>query len=160
MTYSSVAGLNKSIRRLPKEAKAKLRDGSEKIAKKVAEDAQNRARGQGGLAAIVGTTIRSGRDTVPVVRMGNSTRLPTSGNGWQRNRTGTRQTIGDVIWGAEFGGGARPETSQFRPWKGSSDGAGYFLWPTVRGDREYIANAYEEAMADAEKAAFKGETKP
>ena len=159
VTYYSVAGLNKSIRRLPKEAKAKLRDGAERIAKKVAADAQARARSQGGIAAIVAPTIRSGRDTVPVVKMGDSTRLPTSGSDWQRNRTGKRQTIGDVIWGAEFGGGRRPTTTQFLPWRGSGTGAGYFLWPTVRGDRQFISDAYEESMADAEAAALKGEKK-
>ncbi len=160
VTYYTVAGLNKSIRKLPKEAKAHLRDGAEKIAKKVADDARGRARQVCGVAALVEPTIRSGRDTVPVVKMGNSTRLPATGNGWQRNRTGPRQTIGDVIWGAEFGGGARPTTQQFRPWRGRDEGAGYFLWPAVRGDRQFIADAYSDALKDAEAAAFKGEIKP
>lgn len=169
VTYYTVAGLNKSIRKLPKEAKAKLRDGSERIAKKVAADAAGRARSQGGVAALVAPTIRSGRSTVPVVKMGDSSPLPNAGGGWERERKGKRQTIGDVIWGAEFGGGkyrkGRPTrdggyTSQFLPWRGNDTGAGYFLWPAVRGDREFIADAYEDAMADAEKAAFKGEKKP
>jgi len=157
VTYYTAAGLNKSIRRLPKEAKAKLRDGSERIARKVAADAQGRAKSQGGIAALVAPTIRSGRDTVPVVKMGDTSRLPTSGSGWERKREGKRQTIGDVIWGAEFGGGRRPTTRQFLPWRGSGEGAGYFLWRAVRGDREFIADAYEDAMAEAEMAAFKGE---
>ena len=147
LTYYNVAGLNKSLRRLPKQASAQLRDASQKIAAKVAEDAADRARGQGGLAAIVAPTIRSGRDRVPVIRMGNSTPLPTQGNGWQRTRTGNRQTIGDVIWGAEFGGGRR--TPQFKPWRGNDTGAGYFLWPTVRDDRRYIADEYSDALNDA-----------
>lgn len=159
VTYYSVAGLNKSIRRLPKEAKVHLRDGAERIAKKVAADAQGRAKSQGGVAALVAPTIRSGRDTVPVVKMGDSTRLPTSGSDWQRSRTGRRQTIGDVIWGAEFGGGRRPTTTQFLPWRGSDTGAGYFLFPSVRADREYIRDTYTDSLADAEAAAFKGEKK-
>ena len=159
VTYYSVAGLNKSIRRLPKEAKVHLRDGAERIAKKVAADAQVRARSQGGLAAIVAPTIRSGRDTVPIVKMGDASPLPLSGSDWERSRKGKRQTIGDVIWGAEFGGRGRPTTQQFLPWRGNDTGAGYFLWPTVRGDRQFISDAYEDSMADAEAAAFKGEKK-
>lgn len=157
VTYYSAAGLNKSIRRLPKEAKVELRNGAERIARKVADDAQSKAKSLGGIAAIVAPTIRSGRDAVPIVKMGGSSKLPTSGNGWQRKREGARQAIGDVIWGAEFGGRRRPTTQQFLPWRGNDTGAGYFLWPTVRGDREFISDAYEDAMADAEAAAFKGE---
>lgn len=159
-TYYTVAGLNRSIRKLPKEAKVHLRDGAQRIADKVAADARGRAQNLGRQAGLVAGSIRSGRDTVPVVKMGDASRLPQSGNGWSRTRSGRRQTVGDVIWGAEFGGGRRPETSQFLPWRGSGDGAGYFLWPAVRGDRQFIADAYEDAMADAEKAAFRGEAKP
>lgn len=155
-TYYSVAGLNKSLRRLPKEAKVELRNGAERIARKVAADAAGKARSQGGIAALVAPTIRSGRDTVPIVKMGSASRLPEAGAGWERKRAGARQTIGDVIWGAEFGGGRRPSTSQFLPWRGNSDGAGYFLWPTVRADREYIRDEYTDSLADAEAAVFKG----
>lgn len=156
VTYYSVAGLNKALRKLPKEAKASLRDANVRIADKVAGDARGRARSVGGVARYVEPTIRAGRDTVPVIRMGNSSPLPTSGNGWQRARTGTRQTIGDVIWGAEFGATRYP---QFRPWKGNSGNAGYFLWPAVRDDREFISDEFEKAVADAEASVFKGETK-
>lgn len=154
-TYYSVAGLNKSLRRLPKEAKVELRNGAERIARKVAADAQARAKSQGKLAAIVAPTIRSGRDTVPIVKMGSASRLPEAGGDWQRTRSGSRQTIGDVIWGAEFGGGRR--APQFLPWRGSGDGAGYFLWPTVKADRGYIEDTYNDAMAEAEASVFKGE---
>ena len=149
LTFYQVEGLNRTLRALPREATAKLRDASQAIAAKVASDAAAAARSQGGIAAIVAPTIRAGRDRVPLVRMGNSSPLPTSGNGWTRGRSGKRQTIGDVIWGAEFGGGARPTTRQFKPWLGNDTGAGYFLWPTVRGDREFIENAYGDAILDA-----------
>lgn len=161
VTYYSVAGLNKSIRRLPKEAKVHLRDGAERIAKKVAADAQGRAKSQGGVAALVAPTIRSGRDTVPIVKMGDSSPLPG-------DRKGKRQTVGDVIWGAEFGGGKHGRgnptrgggyTTQFLPWRGRDGSAGFFLFPAVRDDKEYIRDTYTDSLADAEAAAFKGERK-
>lgn len=36
------------------------------------------------------------------------------------------------ILGAEFGGGKRPTTRQFPPWRGRGDTAGYMLYPTIR----------------------------
>lgn len=145
MTFYNVAGLNKTLRKLPKTASAELRDASQAIADKVAGDARGAATAQGGVARLVAPTIRAGRDRVPLVRMGSSARLPADG----RSRKGDRQTIGDVIWGAEFGGGARKTTQQFKPWRGNDTGAGYFLWPTVRGDRDFIEQAYGDAILDA-----------
>lgn len=145
LSFYNVAGLNRTLRGLPKSASVNLRDASQAIAEKVASDAAGAARAQGGVAALVAPTIRSGRDRVPVVKMGSSARLPSD----SRSRSGSRQTVGDVIWGAEFGGGARLTTRQFKPWRGNGDGAGYFLWPTVRGDREFIETAYGDAILEA-----------
>ena len=36
------------------------------------------------------------------------------------------------ILGAEFGGGRRPTTRQFPPWRGKGDTAGYMLYPVIR----------------------------
>jgi len=148
-TYNNVAGLNKALRRLPKEATEQLRGASREIATFVASDARGLAVHVGGIARHVAPTIQSTRDRVPVVRMGGSGRLPTSGHNYSRSRSGSRQTIGDVIWGAEYGGGARPTTRQFLPWRGSSTGAGYFLWPTIRRDSDRIHDAYSEALLTA-----------
>lgn len=142
MTFYSVAGLNQALRSLPKSASVKLRDASQVIAGKVAADATSAARSQGGAAGLVAGSIRASRDRVPVVKMGSSARLPG-------DRKGARQTVGDIIWGAEFGGGARPTTRQFRPWRGSGTGAGYFLFPTVRGDRDFIEQQYGDAILAA-----------
>lgn len=139
LTFYQVEGLSRALRALPRTASARLRDASQEIASRVASDAAARASAQGGAAAKVAPSIRAGRDRVPLVRMGNSSPI----------RSGPRQTIGDLIWGAEFGGGARPTTRQFRPWKGSGTGAGYFLWPTVRDDRSFIETAYGDALLDA-----------
>ena len=149
MTFTSVEGLNKALRRLPKDATARLRDASKDVASKVAADAQRRASAEGGIAALVAPTIRASRDRVPVIRMGGTQKLPTSGGDWERSRDGDRQTIGDVMWGAEFGALAY---TQFKDWTGNDEGAGYFLWPAVRGDSEWIQKRYGEALDDALQA--------
>lgn len=145
-TYKTVAGLNKALARLPKEASAQLRTASKDIAGDIADEAADRARGQGGLAALVAPTIRATRDRVPKVLMGSARKLPEEGSDWTHGRGGSRQTIGDVIWGAEFGGGARASTVQFLPHKGRS---GYFLWPTVRDRSDETQARYSEALMDA-----------
>ncbi len=147
-TYTSVAGLNKALAKLPKEASAELRTAAKEIASDIAGEAAGKARGQGGLAALVAPTIRAVRDRVPVIKMGSARKLPTSGGDWERGRSGSRQTIGDVIWGAEFGGGARDVTRQFLPHKGQT---GYFLWPTVRDNSDEMQDRYSEALLDALK---------
>lgn len=148
-TYRNVAGLNKALRTIPKLAMARIRDASEDIAGVIAQEAASRARSLGGVAALVAPTIRSGRDRVPVVRMGSSQKLPDSGAGWERDRSGDHQTISDVMWGAEFGAIHHP---QFSPWRGNDEGAGYFLWPTVRANNEHIQTRYSEALDDALQA--------
>lgn len=53
-----------------------------------------------------------------------------------------------AILGAEFGGGARPRTRQFPPWRGSGDRAGYMVHPTIREMRDEIDRAYEGMIDD------------
>ena len=160
-TYRGVAGLNKALRKLPKEASARLRDASVAIADGVAIEARSRANsGLGGVAKVarfVAPTIKASRDRVPVVRMGGDRLLPPR-NG--RERAGARsdgvagprnplnQTVGAVMWGAEFGS---DRSDQFSPWGGNDTSAGYFLWPSIRGDEiaEEYGKAFDRAMEGA-----------
>ncbi len=50
-----------------------------------------------------------------------------------------------AIFGAEFGGGARPTTRQFPPWRGKGADAGYMLFPTIRAQTE---ERFEQDYAD------------
>lgn len=140
--YNTVKGLNKALRSLPKEATVQLREASRDIATFVADEARDRAVRVGGVAVYVAPTIRSTRDRVPVVRMGGTNKLPSN----TRNRLGGRQTVGDVAFGAEFGGRGRPTTQQFQPHRGTQ---GYFLWPTIRARSDDIQERYSEALLDA-----------
>lgn len=55
------------------------------------------------------------------------------------------------VLGAEFGGGARPRTRQFRPHLGRE---GYFLYPTIREQLPQIVEDMADAIERAAKAAF------
>lgn len=156
-TDHSIAGLNRRLARLPKTAKVRLRQGSAAIAERVATDAAELARRVGGVLALVAPSFKATKDGVPTVKMGGTTKLPAQGPGWTHSRAGDRQTLGDAMWGAEFGGGKRARTPaggstlQFMQWRGSSDGAGYAMWPAVRQDREYIQDTYSEELRRAEQ---------
>jgi hypothetical protein len=123
-----------------------MRDASVRISGSIAKDAAADARSQGGLAAIVAPTIKARRDRYPVVEMGGSKRLPRSGDGWRRKRSSRAQSVGDVIFGSEFGGGARKTTRQFRPHRGT---IGYFFYPAVRSGQDEALEQWLDALQSA-----------
>lgn len=149
-TDNSIAGLNRRLAKLPKAAKVRLREGSVRVAAMVADQAGGLARQVGGVLKYVAPTYRAVTDGVPTIRFGGRGKLPTSGNGWQHSRQGDRQTVGDVIWGAEFGG-SKPGAEQFLPWRGNQGSAGYAVWPVVRQDRQDINAIYSAELAQAER---------
>jgi hypothetical protein len=57
-------------------------------------------------------------------------------------------TMGDVFFGAEFGGGTKPNTRQFLRHRGQS---GYFFWPTIRKKKNEIAKRYLDGLEDVVK---------
>lgn len=149
--FRNVDGLYKTLATLTKEASGELRTESLAIAGDVATKAAGLARDVGGVATLVAPTLKARRDRIPKVAMGGTKRLPPIGG---RPRHGAEQTVGDVIYGAEFGGGRRPTTRQFKPWRGNKGDAGYFLWPTVRAEYDTVVERYGEALMRAvDKAA-------
>jgi hypothetical protein len=140
-TLSGVKGLNRALRRLPKDAKDELTDASKDIAGDVASAAKNKAAGlqtKIGGWVYLGPTFRADKSSKPSVKMGGRRRIP--------GRRGDSQTVGDLLWGLEFGGGARPTTQQFLPHKGTE---GYALWPTVREKSEETGQRYSDALMQA-----------
>jgi hypothetical protein len=135
-TYNGIAGLNRALRALPREASAKLREASQEITEEVAADARSRATSIGRSYKLVAPTIKAAKDRYPVIKMGGSRRLP--------GRSGPNQTVGNLLWGSEFGGRKRPTTQQFLPHRGQM---GYAVWPAVR-DHD-IGEAYSDALLDA-----------
>lgn len=149
-TFNHVAGVREALRSLPKEASVTLRDASVDIAEDVAAKAEDRARALGGVAKYV--PVKARRDRIPKVVMGGTTRLPARDG---RPRRGSRQTVGDVMWGAEFGS---DRFRQFSPWGGNGETAGYFLWPTIRDESDGIMERYGDALMEAvDKAASRND---
>jgi hypothetical protein len=115
---------------LPKE----LRKTSLDVAKMVTEKARSRGYGLGSVAAKAAPSLRA------AARGG-----------------GAGVTLGGGAYpfapGAEFGGGRRPTTQQFKPWRGSGSGAGYFVWPTIRDNSEQIEQDWTEGVEDLFKKA-------
>jgi hypothetical protein len=94
--------------------------------------------------------MRARRDRVPTIKLDeksafqSTSRKFTSSRNLDTGRKVKRKvTRGDVFFGAEFGGGARPTTRQFLRHRGRS---GYFFWPTVRKHKGDIADAYLGAI--------------
>jgi hypothetical protein len=143
--YNNIAGLNRALRSLPKLAHAELRTASGVIASDIAAEAAGMAQRVGGVARYVAPTIKARRGDKPAVQMGGTALLP--GRGGRANNA--NQRIGNVMWGAEFGGQRRDTTQQFQPWRGNKRGAGYFLWPTVRINSDDIMERYSEALLRA-----------
>lgn len=148
-TYTRVKGLRDALRALPEEAQRQLGHAFVDIAGDVAEEAGRRARALGGVSGLVAPSIKAVRDPKsPRVRMGSRRRLPRQGDGWgPRSRRGDSQTIGALIFAAEFG--ASPTTyPQFadHPHRGTR---GWFLWPTVRESEDAIMDRIDEAVLRA-----------
>lgn len=151
-TIHGVKGLYRTLNALPKVAQVRIRDASVRIARFVVDDSEARARSASGGVVKVARHIRyrAQRDRVPKIVMDGRATLPVAGNGWTHGRSGPRQTVADVMWGAEYGSS---KSAQFSPWGGNGETAGYILWPVIRQDSDRIDDEYGEALLDAARTA-------
>ncbi len=120
-----VEGLNELIlrlRALENGSEVAVRLANKEAASTVASGASGAAASLGGVAAHVAPGIKASAG----IKSGSV-------------------TLGSdpAAAGAEFGGGRRPTTQQFRPWLGHT---GYFLFPTIRRDAERINTTYRAAL--------------
>ena len=118
--------LNRGLRAISKEAQGDLKEASRKVAEFVAADAKAAATSQGGVAAHVAPSIaRVGGVSGAGVAFGGA-RYPMAG-------------------GAEFGS---IKYKQFKPWRGNSSDAGYFVYPSIRRDADRIVTEFQQAVDD------------
>ena len=129
---------------LPRELKTAVRDASELIADAEASRLQAAARADSKQSALVAPSIVAKRGDHPMIVAGGTTRIP-----------GRRARFGDILFGAEFGGGKTRATMQFRPHLGRE---GYWLFPTLREDSDEIVATYEAAIETAKERAGLGES--
>ena len=135
-TAFEIKGLNQLLRvlnKLPKDLQNDIRDASNAIASDLGEGAKNAAAGNR-QAALAATGLKVKRDRVPTIRAAGTIRPGLKAQ--------------DIFFGAEFGGGRRPTTQQFRPHRGQD---GYWLYPTARAR----GKRYFEMWAEAVDKAFK-----
>lgn len=119
----------KALKALDDKAPGELRDASKGIAEDVAGKAKARASSLGGVAAHVAPTI--------------SARAGATSAGVGLGGAGNPEAMG-----AEFGGGRRPTTQQFQPWRGNGESAGYFVYPTIRDESDHIVDQFTDAIDD------------
>ena len=130
-------------------AKADERFNTEmrKAAQQVAENLNEKAKAEAATvtrsrqATEVMKGMRARRDRIPTIKLSEKSAFVSKSN---PNRKRKRKvTRGDVFFGAEFGGQARPRTQQFLRHRGRS---GYFFWRTVRKEKGNIAKEYLDAI--------------
>ena len=85
--------------------------------------------------------MKARSDRIPTVSLSHKSPFISKSNPNKKRKQ--KVTRGDVFFGAEFGGGARPTTRQFMRHRYRS---GYFFWPTVRKEKENIAREYLDAI--------------
>lgn len=119
--------LNRALRQMGgPELQKELKEAGKTVAEKVASDARTNAMSLGGVAAKVAPSIKaSARNTGAGVRFGGA-KYPFAG-------------------GAEFGS---LQFKQFKPWRGNTSDAGYFLYPSIRSNSDTIADEYLSAVED------------
>jgi hypothetical protein len=135
------------------EFNKELRVASEEVAQVVVDQAKVNAAGQpkhgpnrsgsSGMsqAQAVVNGLRARRDRIPTIKL-DSKRGFVSASRPNRKRK-TKVTMGDVFFGAEFGGRRRKTTQQFLRHRGRQ---GYFFWQAVRDKKSYISKAYSEKI--------------
>ncbi len=118
-----------------------------KVAYTIARDLEGKVRieaasvSRASQAIQVAKGLRAKNDRIPTISLrGKEAFVSTSRPNSKRRKKVTRA---DVFFGAEFGGGATPKTTQFLRHRGQS---GYFFWPTVRKRKNEIAKEYLEGI--------------
>lgn len=149
-----IEGLYKLLNDLAKaddRFNTEMRKASMEVASEVTQNARRAAstvqHNRQALEAAHGLHARS--DRVPTIKLNPNQNFisvsrgtVTGSRGRQRRR---KVTMGDVFFGAEFGGQAKKTTRQFPPHRGKG---GYFFWPTVRRMRNDIAEKYLDTIEE------------
>lgn len=121
--------LQRALRAVGGGLDKQLREVGKDVAKMVTSEARSRASGLGSVAA----------------KSAPSLRASTAGGGGGVILGGGAHPY---ALGAEFGGQRRPTTQQFKPWRGSGEGAGYFLYPSIRDNAERIEKEWADGVDD------------
>jgi hypothetical protein len=141
-----VKDLFETLRKFSKASK-EFNGEIRKVAYTIARDLEGKVRieaasvSRASQAIQVAKGLRAKNDRIPTISLrGKEAFISKSRPNSKRRKKVTRA---DVFFGAEFGGGATPKTTQFLRHRGQS---GYFFWPTVRKRKNEIAKEYLEGI--------------
>jgi len=132
-----VEGLDETLRafnKYGKDANRELRQAAGGHVDRIVGMLNTAAANAGKGAALSAGSVKRKSDRVPALTAGGSRKV--------RSSTG-KVTAGDVFFGFEFGGGARPTTQQFPPWLGRT---GYWFWPLLRREMPALRRAYMQTL--------------
>ncbi len=129
----------RAFRNLDKQASAEARTKSQEIANKMAGYIRKAVPGGDRRYAVIAESVKSGRDRVPVVRIGGRVNPRVSGGGGP----------GNLIIGMEFGADqAGPNAWRFparTPRKGRGN-EGYWIFPEAKRRQREIIKLWFDAM--------------
>jgi hypothetical protein len=137
--YEFLRDASKADKRFDTEMRKAAQNVAENLNQKAKAEAATVTRSSQAVEVMKG--MRARRDRIPTIKLSEKSAFVSKSN---PNRKRKRKvTRGDVFFGAEFGGQARPRTKQFLRHRGRS---AYFFWPTVRKEKENIAREYLDAI--------------
>ena len=125
-----------------------MRIAAQEVAQHVVDKAKVTAQGQpkpgsSGMsqAQAVVNGLRARRDRIPTIKLYHKRGFVSASRPNRKRKT--KVTMGEVFFGAEFGGRRRPTTQQFLRHRGRQ---GYFFWQAVRDSNGFIAKEYSAAI--------------
>jgi hypothetical protein len=151
-----IDGLNEWLRvasQVSPDFNTRLRKAAEGIAQSLVDQAQTQAAatthwgtGRNNMFVKAASGLRARRDRIPTIKL-DSNRPFRSASRSKKRGNQQRASMADVFFGAEFGGQRRSSTRQFNRHMGGGRGkGGWFFWPTVRANRQRIADEYLSAI--------------
>ena len=130
---------SKAYKDFNKEMRIAAQDVAQLLVDKAKGEASTVSRSRQATEVMKG--MKAQRDRIPTVSLRSKEGFVSKSRPNRLRKV--KVTRGDVFFGAEFGGGATPRTSQFLRHRGRK---GYFFWPTVRANKEEIAQNYLKAI--------------
>lgn len=124
-----------------------LKELNYKVATKVRDAALLRAQGEGPMAARAAGSLRAARQAArAAVFLGNAKTPFALGAEFGSGRNKLRMLPNE--------GGDRLGWNQFKPWRGSGQGAGYFLYPAIREKETEAVEMFGDEITKLAQRAF------
>lgn len=130
MKITGVKEILSALRDMPKDAQNEIRDGSVRLAEKLAGKARSSSTTTGSPQGILlASTVKAVRDRVPVIQAGGTKRVGRNDKpAWK------------ILFGVEFGS---LDYIQFQKLHSSE---GYWLFPLVRRENDTIEREYHQIV--------------